>query len=222
MRKLMQCLTVILPMPLKRLLLRHYFKYDLHPTAHVGLSWVFPRKLIMGPHSKIASFNVAVHLDEIHLGSQVSIGRGNWITGFASGTDSKHFRHQPSRQSLLFVDDHSAITKDHHIDCTSPIRIGKYVTIAGYQSQLLTHSIDIYVNRQDSHPIEIGDYCFVGTNVTILGGAILPAYSVLGAKSLLNKAFSDEWKLYAGVPAKPVSDLNREAKYFHREKGFVY
>jgi acetyltransferase-like isoleucine patch superfamily enzyme len=80
--------------------------------------------------------------------------------------------------------EHSAITKKIIIlICTNVITIGKFVTVAGYSSQLLTHSINIELNIQDSHPISIGDYRFVGTASTILG-AILPAYSVLGSKSL--------------------------------------
>ena len=95
------------------------------------------------------------------------------------------------------------------------------MTIAGYQSQFLTHSINVYDNRQDSHPIYIGDYSFTGTNVVVLGGASLPANSVLGAKSLLNKSFQDEWMLYGGNPAKPIIPIRKDAKYFSRNKGFV-
>ncbi|WP_237421219.1 acyltransferase [Flavobacterium sp. Sd200] len=206
---------------IKRHLLKFFYKYEIHKTAHIGLSWIYPKKLTMGPNSRIGHFNTAVHLDEIILGERVSIGRGNWITGFATGTASKHFKHQPERKSILSIGDHSAITKNHHIDCTSPIIIGKFVTIAGYQSQFLSHSINVYDNRQDSKQIVIGDYCFVGTNVVMLGGAVLPGYSVLGAKSLLNKAYTEEWKLYGGNPAKPILDIDKNAKYFSRDTGFV-
>ena len=133
-----------------------------------------------------------------------------------------YFAHQINRDSQLIIGEHSAITKQHHIDCTSSITIGKFTTIAGYDSQLLTHSIDIFENRQDSHPIEIGDYCFVGTNVIILGGSKLPNYTVLGAKSLLNKQYTDTHALYGGVPAKKIRAITQDAKYFLREKGFVY
>ena len=108
------------------------------------------------------------------------------------------------------------------MDCTNLIEIGRFSTIAGYQSQLLTHYINVMDNRQDSLPIRIGEYTFVGTNVVVLGGATLPAYSVLGAKSLLNKAFDEEWGLYAGVPAKRASEIPKDAKYFSRSDGFVY
>ena len=116
----------------------------------------------------------------------------------------------------------SAITKNHHIDCTNYIHIGNCVTIAGYNSQFLTHSIDIYESRQDSHPIEIGDYCFVSTGVRVLGGAKLPACSVLGAGAVLNKAYAKERMLYVGVPAVPKKEIPQNAKYFLRKEGFVY
>ncbi len=195
--------------------------YQIHPSARIGLSWIYPTKLIMHEEARIGDFNIAIHLDRIELGSHSSIARGNWITGFSSQVASRHFQHQPNRESYFLVGSHSAITKNHHIDCTSPIIVGKFATLAGYQSQLLTHSIDVYANRQDSKPIEIGDYTLVGTNCVILGGAVLPSYSVLGAKSMLNKAYKEECKLYAGNPAKPIRDISRDAKYFSRESGFV-
>ncbi|MFV8374684.1 acyltransferase [Flavobacterium sp. GSP11] len=175
----------------------------------------------MKAHTKIGSLNVAVHLDVIEMDEFSIIGRSNWITGFSTKVASKHFGHQINRSSSLVIGTHSAITKHHHIDCTSAITIGKFVTIAGYSSQLLTHSIDIFENIQDSYPISIGDYCFVGTNVVILGGACLPSYSVLGAKSLMNKPYSEEHALYAGVPAKFVKKIERNAKYFTRAVGYV-
>ena len=143
------------------------------------------------------------------------------MNGFPSG-DTRHFKHQTDRRPRLEIGEHSAITKDHHLDCTSEIVIGSFTTIAGYGSQLLTHSIDIEANRQDSKPIHIGNYCFVGTDCTILGGAKLPDYSVLGAKSLLNKGFEETYKLYAGVPAREVKELSKDSGYLKREEGFVW
>ena len=68
----------------------------------------------------------------------------------------------------------------------------------------------------------IGEYCFVGTNCVLLGGSALPDRSVLGAKSLLNKAHTEAGTLYGGVPAKAISALPvGEMAYFRREAGFV-
>ncbi|WP_207423419.1 acyltransferase [Desertivirga brevis] len=176
----------------------------------------------MEQHSRIDHFTVAVNLSLIKMGANSGIGRSNWITGYPTNNGSKHFNHQPERRAELLLGESSEITKHHHLDCTNVLEIGRFATIAGYHSQFLTHSINVMENRQDSAPIKIGDYTFVGTDVVVLGGAVLPSHSVLGAKSLLNKAHTDSWKLYGGVPAKAISDIPAEAKYFTRIDGFVY
>ncbi len=87
---------------------------------------------------------------------------------------------------------------------------------------MLTHSIDLAPGRQSSEPIEIGEYCFVGTNSVLLGGSSLPHHSVLGAKSLLNKKWEAPFHLYAGLPAKPIKPLPQDMQYFQRSDGFVW
>lgn len=176
----------------------------------------------MEANTRIDHFTVAINLDRILMGVNSLIGRGNWITGFPSETTSQHFQHQLGRRSELRLGESVAITKNHHFDCTSCIDIGPFSTIGGYQSQFLTHSINLEDCRQDSAPIRIGAYSFVSTNVVVLGGAVLPAYSILGAKALLNKAYAEEWTMYGGVPARPLKPVSRDAKYFVRESGFVH
>jgi acetyltransferase-like isoleucine patch superfamily enzyme len=55
----------------------------------------------------------------------------------------------------------------------------------------------------------------------ILGGSVLPDHSVLGALSLLNKAYHEPWGLYAGHPARRLKAIDPEAAYFRRSQGFV-
>ena len=214
-------ILVLLPWYLKRPLLQLFFKFELSPSARIGFSWIYPKRLCLKSGSSIGSMCVAVNLELIQLGEYSSIGRGNWITGFPIGTNSSHFSHQSNRKAELIVGNHSAISKNHHIDCTNCLRIGSYTTIAGYGSQFLTHSINLYTNKQDSWPITIGSYCFVGTSCVVVGGAILPDYSVLGASSLLNKQYAEDWTLYAGVPARPIKIIDRSALYFSRTIGYV-
>ncbi|WP_018614252.1 acyltransferase [Segetibacter koreensis] len=218
----LKVISYFLPWPLRRRALQLWFGYNIHPSAKIGFAWVFPHNLIMAANTRIDHFTVAIHLDKIEMEANSSIGRGNWITGFSAYTKSPHFKHQVGRKAELLLKEAANIVKNHHFDCTNTIEIGRFSTISGYNSQLLTHSIDLEENRQHSSPIFIGDYTFVGTNVVILGGASLPNYSVLGAKSLLNKAYTEEWKLYGGVPAKAISDISNRAKYFTRTEGFVY
>lgn len=219
----LKIISFMLPWALRRRALQKWFGYEINPSASISrFSWIFPRKLIMEEGARIANFNIAIHLDEISMGKNASIARGNWITGFPSNTSSKHFQHQPGRRSVLAMGEFAAVTKNHHFDCTNRIEIGRFSTIAGYNSQFLTHSIDLFENRQDSGSILIGEYCFVGTNVVVLGNSALPDYSVLAAKSLLNKVFADEWVVYGGLPAKSIAEIAKDAKYFSRSSGFVY
>lgn len=218
---IVKCLVLVWPWPIRRRLLQKIYGYDIHKTAKIRCSWIFPKHLRMAAFSRIDWFNVAIHLDSIDLGEHSTIGRRNWITGFPSDTNSPHFAHQDDRVSKLTIGQHSAITKNHHIDCTSAVNIGEFSTIAGYHSQLLTHSVDLVENRQSSAPIEIGDFAFVGTKSVILGGSCLPTKSVLGACSLLSKKLSAEGTLYAGVPAKRIKNIKVDCGYFVRKSGFV-
>lgn len=222
MRNILLLLSMFLPWSLKYIVLKRIKGFCISKKSYIGFSFIAPKELILEEGSSIGHFNIAIHLDRIILGKNSTIGRDNWITGFPTGTSSKHFSHDKHRKSELVIGQESSITKKHHIDCTNTIKIGDFVTIAGYWSQFLTHSIDIYEGRQDSRPIIIGDYCFVSTNVTILGGSKLPDNSVLAAGGILCKKYDKEWTIYGGIPAKAIKEIPQGAKYFSRETGFIY
>ncbi len=206
MKTILMLLSFLLPWKLRRSFLEKQFDYKIHPSARIGLAWILP--------------TVCKNIDLLHLKSHASIGRGNWITGFPLGP-SRHFAHQTDRRPELIVGEHAAITNRHLLDCTNSVVIGRFTTFAGFHSQIITHSIDIEQNRQSSKPVRVGDYCFVGTNCVLLGGSALPDFCILGAKSLLNKDFTETYQLYGGVPARPIKSLSRDCKYFQRTEGLV-
>src|SRR5438874_2063364 len=220
MKKILMFLALLLPWHLRRAFLERQFGFQIHPSARIGFAWIFPARLIMEEGSSIGDLTVAKNLDLLHLKTRASIGRGNWITGFPLG-DSPHFAAETERRPELILGEHSAITNRHLLDCTSSITIGRFTTIAGFQSQFISHTIDIARNRQTSYPIQVGDYCFVGTDSVLLGGSALPDYCVLGAKSLLNKTYTQTHRLYGGVPARELSVLSPDCGYFNRRQGFV-
>jgi acetyltransferase-like isoleucine patch superfamily enzyme len=221
MKKILMLLSLLLPWALRRRALCRWFGYRIDPSARIGRSWVFPARLVMEANARIGNLTVCKNLGLVQLGECATIGNGCWITGFPEGGE-RFFAHQPERRPELIVGRHSAITNRHLIDCTATVRIGAFTTFAGFQSQILSHSIDLEACRQSSEPVTIGDYCFVGTNCVLLGGAVLPDYSVLGAKSLLNKAFAQTHQLYGGVPARPLKALPEGIAYFQRQEGIVY
>ena len=221
MRTLLRALLVLLPWRLRRPLLIRFYGYRLSADSHIGLAWVFPRQLALERGARIGHFTVVKGLERLLLGEHALIGRFNWISAFPLGTVSKHFAHLRERMPELVVAEHAAITNRHIIDCTERVTVGRFATVAGFRSQILTHSIDLERCRQDARPVTIGEYCFVGTACTILGGAALPSYSVLGAQSLLNKAHTERYRLYGGVPAVALRTLERDLGYFLRTEGFV-
>lgn len=221
MKNVLMLLSLCLPWGVRRSFLEKQFGYTIHPSCRIGFSFIFPTRLIMEEGSRIGNLTMCKNIDLLHLKAHTSIGNGNWITGFPLGP-SRHFAEEKDRQPQLIVGEHSAITHRHLIDCTSSVVIGKFTTVAGFQSQIITHRIDIEKNRQTSAPVRIGDYCFVGTNCVLLGGSALPDFCVLGAKSLLNKAFSESHQLYGGVPARPIEELSPDCEYFRRTEGFVF
>lgn len=219
-RRFIVFLGLVLPWPLKRLLWGRLLGYRLHRHAHIGLAWVEVRELEMAEGAAIGHLTVIRGLDRLVLGRRALLGRLNWITAFPRG-DSRHFAHQPDRRPELILGAESAVTNRHLIDCTARVEVGEFTTVGGFRSQILTHSINLERSRQEAEPIVIGPYCFVGTGCVILGGARLPARSVLGAMGLLNQEWTGEGMLYAGVPARPIKTLSESTAYFHRPRGYV-
>ena len=220
MRKIVALLLMIFPWGLRRRLLVALMGYEIHSTARIGLSWICPERLEMAAGARIGHLTMCKGLSLLKMGEESRLGNLNWITGFPVG--NKDFFVGEERRAELVIGEHAAVTNRHLIDCTNSVRIGRFTTFAGFRSQVLTHSIDLQRCRQASRPIAIGDYCFVGTNCVLLGGSALPDYSVLGASSVLNKAYSDPYQLYAGNPARPVKALSREMGYFTRSTGYVH
>ena len=197
------------------------FGFNIHSTARIGFSIILPENLEMGPDTRIGNLTICKGISLLSMEESSSIGNLNQITGFPAG-DPSYFSADRNRRPELILGRHAAITERHVIDCTNSVRIGKFATLAGYRSQILTHSIDLPQSRQTSKPVEIGEYCFVGTGSIVLGGSVLADYSVLGAGSLLNKVYTEEYVLYAGNPARPIKSLSINTAYFHREAGAVH
>lgn len=220
LKNLIKLLVIVLPWALKRWVLQTFWGYSVERTARIGLAWVFPRYLYMGKGSNIGNLTACKGLQSLRLGDHATIGRANWITAFPP-QGSGHFSHEIDRDPSLVIGAHAAITNRHLIDCTNLVTVGEYATIAGFRSQILTHSIDLASVRQSSSPVKIGKFSFVGTNCVILGGSVLPDCTVLGAKSLLNKAYQETHMMYGGVPARPIKPLPENLGYFKRRVGFV-
>ena len=218
-RFLIAAVALLFPWRIRRWLLIRGLGYQIDPTARIGLAWVLPETLFMGPGSQVAALTVIKSVGHVSLGADATIGRGNWITGYPPNGAS--FQSQPDRRSELIMGPSSAVTHRHIIDCTGGVEIGAFTIVAGYRSQFLTHSVNFAECRQQSGSVKIGAYCFVGTNCVLLPGARVPDRSVVGAMSLLNKSFEECGSLLAGVPARRIKALPEDWAYFRRTQGYI-
>lgn len=223
LRTVVSPITLVLPWRARRALLVRLFGYEVHPTSRIGLAWVFPsQQLVLKEGASIGHLTVCRGLGRLEIGPHGRLGPLNWVTGYTGEGPEKLFEEVSGRRSDLVIEEHAGITRRHFIDCTDAVTIGRFTTVAGYRSVLLTHSIDITTGKQTCAPISIGEYCFIGTNSVVLGGAVLPSFCVLGAMSLLGKRLEEPYRLYAGVPARPVKILEPKSGYFTRSRGRAF
>lgn len=221
LKLLVFALIAALPSPLKRLILSHLFGFEIHPSSSIGVTLFWDvEHLVMNAGARIGQFNVIKGVSRLCVGEHGSIGNLNWITAF-SNSDSSHYQGETDRDPSLIVGQHASITHRHLIDCTGGVTVGEYSTVAGFRSQVLTHSIDLYHSQQRSKAVIVGRYCFVGTASILLPGAVVPDFSVVAAGSVVTGALDRSRALYAGVPAKFAKDLSEAVAYFDRPKGAV-
>ncbi|MBJ7457942.1 MAG: hypothetical protein JHD02_02010 [Thermoleophilaceae bacterium] len=201
-------------------ILRRMFGHEVHPTARIGLSFIAVEHLYMAEDSGIASLTLIRGLRECLLHEEVDIGRFNWITAIPL-SDTQFFQQVEGRDPSLEIKFGSVILHRHIVDCNAKVTIGELSGIAGYRSTVLTHGVDIRSNSQTAKPVTIGNRTMVASNCVLLGGAVVPDYSVVAAGSTV-RAAHEEPGLYSGVPAKRVADLPQDAAFFHRTTKMIY
>lgn len=73
MKKIINFLVVLFPWKVRRFILIRFYHYQIHPTARIGLSYIYPKHLIMEEGAYIGHLNVAIHLELIHMEKDCTI-----------------------------------------------------------------------------------------------------------------------------------------------------
>ncbi len=178
-------------------------------TARSNLVWKV-RSFEMAPHARINRFNVIKGMREVLLFEHASIGRNNIISAHAA------YSRIPG-SARLEIGEHGYVTSRHGMDCSGSLIVGAFSAVAGFGSQVLTHSIDLTRDAQTAYPVVIGERSFIGAKCLLLGGARLPSRSVLAAGSVLTDAERSDQGLWAGVPARFKTAV--EGRWFDRTVG---
>jgi acetyltransferase-like isoleucine patch superfamily enzyme len=201
-----------LPMPLKRLVARWIYQWDVHPTAYIGPSVLTVHHLSMGAGASIGGRNVITNLVELRMGEGATIGSGNMVKGWWDHPTQT----LPDRHPCLVLGDHAQIASYHYIDCVDILELGAHAAIAGFRSTVLTHSIDLMRDKYAASPVVLGEYAVVMSGCMLLAGTRVPARSVVAAGSVVDTRLTDELTLYRGNPAVAVRELPERLGFFHR------
>lgn len=113
--------------------------------------------------------------------------------------------------SNLSIGERSRIGEFSRLYTFDKVKIGSDVEIG---NGLLLYTNEHLIDRSDaiakqgsiSKPVRISNDCYIGANVTILGGVIIGERCIVGSCSLVNKSLEGGY-VYAGVPAKKVRKL---------------
>jgi acetyltransferase-like isoleucine patch superfamily enzyme len=200
-----------LPGAIKIPIYRHVFGFKIGRGARIGLSLLDVDHLELGDGARVGHGNLMLRTRAIHLGARAEIGYANILRGgdeirlgrWATVLRFNVLNSIPDNDCSaptdprLWLDDGAYVVSGHRLDFTDRIRIGKNVIIAGRNSSLWTH------NRQATLPIEIGDFCYLGSEVRLAPGATLGDWSILGMGAVL-AGTAEPRTVHGGVPAKPI------------------
>jgi len=221
-------LALVAAMPgfLKRPLYRRLFGYRIGRRVRLGLSLIDAReceiaddvsighlnlvvgvgKFTVGDHARVGYLNVIRGGDEVSLGRYAEILRMNEINSIP---DPVVVNPTDPRFSL---GDGAIVTAGHKIDFTDRVQIGRRTILGGRNSSLWTH------NRQRTRPIEIGELTYVGSEIRVAPGGVIPSRCVVGIGSVVTGKLEGEYLLIAGVPAKPVKPLSEGDRFLVEHK----
>ncbi|MDQ3805392.1 MAG: hypothetical protein M3416_16370 [Acidobacteriota bacterium] len=210
-----------LPSPLKRVCYRLFFGYRIGRGVRIGLSVVDAAeceladdvcighfnfivgvgRLTLGDHARVGHFNVVRGGEEVRIGRYAEIIRMNEINSIPDPDVVN-----PTEPRFI-LGDGAVVTSGHKIDFTDRVEIGRRSIIGGRNSSFWTH------NRQRTRPITVGDLTYVGSEIRVAPGGVIPSRCVVGIGSVVTGKLEGEYALIAGVPAKPVKPLSEEDRF---------
>ena len=212
-------LIALLPSPLKIWFLRTFYRYNIGRNVHIGIclfadvrrctlnddvsighgnSFLNIDDLEIGEHSRIAHLNLFRGGQRIRLGKFVSVHHRNVLNSIIH-PDAIN----PTSPECL-IGDGAVITNSHWLDFTDRISIGPGAIIGGRASSLWTHS------RQRTRPISIGDHTYIGSDVCMAPGTIVPENCIVALGAVLMDRFVEPRCLIAGNPARVTRPLREE------------
>lgn len=225
-RILLHAIFSLLPSTIKIPCYKAFWRYKIGSGVKIGCSVISAGSCEIGDGVSIGHLNLLVGTKRITIGEKTNIGHLNIIRGgdqvsigrYAEILRLNEINAIPDPiasnpvDSRFLLGDGSIITTSHKIDFTDRVEIGKRSILGGRNSSLWTH------NRQATKPIVIGDYCYIGSEIRIAPGGVIPASCIVGIGSVITKKLETEYSLVGGVPAKTIKPLDDEGRKLTRFK----
>src|SRR2546423_2275401 len=226
LRLLMLAFIAVLPSFLKRPCYRLFFGYRVGKRVRIGLSLVDARECVIEDDVQIGHLNVIVGVERLSVGDHARIGHLNILRGgeevrigrYAEIIRMNEINSIPEPDVVnpvtpkFLLGEGSIVTTGHKIDFTDRVEIGRRTILGGRNSSLWTH------NRQRTHPIEIGSYTYIGSEIRVAPGGSIPSRCIVGIGSVITGQLTEEYHLIAGVPAKSIKELSAEDAFLIEQK----
>jgi acetyltransferase-like isoleucine patch superfamily enzyme len=204
LRTLSALVAVFLPRVLRRFVHVRLLGYRLHPTASIGHSFVDVMDCEMGAGAVIGHLNIIRGLETLRMARLARISNLNWIN--AVGRDKGVFE-GIERELALVMGYNTTITIMHFIECCAKVELRDRACLAGYWTQLLTHTFDYRTEKQTAKPVTIGERTVISTRCTILPGITVADRCLVAAGSVIHGKLRKPQTLYAGSPARSMMRL---------------
>lgn len=219
-------LVAFLPSFLMRPCYRLFFGYRIGKRVKIGFSIIDANNCQIDDDVRIGHLNVIVQVEKLTIGDHVKIGHLNVIRGgdeVQLGRYSELIRLNeinsiPDPDVVNEIDPRfllgngSIITASHKIDFTDRVEIGRRTILGGRNSSLWTH------NRQRTRPIVIGSHSYIGSEIRMAPGAVVPSRCIVGIGAVITSELSSEGYLIGGVPAKPIKPLTPDDQFLIERK----
>lgn len=219
-------LIALLPSFLMRPCYRLFFGYRIGKRVKIGFSIVDARDCQIDDDVRIGHLNVIMRVDKLSVGDHVRIGHLNIIRGgdevrlgrYAEIIRLNEINSIPDPDVVnptdprFLLGEGSIITASHKIDFTDRVEIGRRSILGGRNSSLWTH------NRQRTRPIKIGSLSYIGSEIRIAPGGVIPSRCIVGIGAVIISELADEGYLIGGLPAKPIKALTEEDQFLIERK----
>jgi acetyltransferase-like isoleucine patch superfamily enzyme len=225
-RLIVLALLAMLPLVISRVFYRWFFGYRIGHRVRLGMVLLDCQTLCIGDGARIGHGTLFWRCGRVAIGKEVSLGPLNLFRGGESieiGDYATVLRlnvinaipdHDLTNgpESVFTLGIGSVLTAEHRIDFTDRVSIGQGSILGGRNSSIWTH------NRRTGGPVTIGDSCYLGSEIRIAPGGVIPDRCIVGLGAVITGELTEVEMLYGGVPARAIRPLTNEDLAFLADK----